>query len=58
MRAVIVGEFCEGNVLCPGGGIGATEDLKVSFHLLVNTFSFSISLRVICGGEGEFIAIE
>ena len=26
VRAVIVGEFCEGDMLSPGSGVGATED--------------------------------
>ena len=43
-------------MLSPRGGIGATEDPKVSFHLLVNTFCVSIWLRVISSGEGEFVA--
>ena len=49
---MIVGEFCEGNVLCPRSGIGATEDPKVGFYFLVDLFSFPISLRVIGSGEG------
>ena len=46
VRTVIMSEFSKGNVLSPGSRIGATEDPKVSFYLLVNTFSFSIGLRV------------
>ena len=53
-----MGEFCEGNVLCPGSRVGAAEDLQVGFYFLVNSFSFSVSLRVIGGGEGELIAEE
>ena len=56
VRAVIVHEFCKDDVLCPGSGIGATEDPKVSFYLLVNMFSFFVSLRVVSSGEGKFIA--
>ena len=56
--AVIVCEFCEGNVLCPGSRIGATEDPKVSFYFLVDLLSFSVRLRVVGGGEGEFITEE
>ena len=55
VRVVIVGEFCEGNVLCPGSGIRATEDPKVSFYFLVDSFYFSVCLRVVGSGEGEFI---
>ena len=53
---MIVSEFSMGNVLSPGSRVGAAEDPKISFHLLVNMFSFSISLRVISSGEGEFVA--
>ena len=56
--AVIVCEFCEGNVLCPGSRIGAREDLKVSFYFLVDSLSFSICLRVVGSGEGKFITKE
>ena len=47
VRAMIVGKFCEGNMLYPGSRIGAAEDPKVSFYFLVNMFSFSIGLWVI-----------
>ena len=56
--AVIVCEFYEGNVLHPGSRIGAREDLKVSFYFLVDSLSFSVHLRVVGGGEGEFITEE
>ena len=52
VRAVIVSEFSKGDVLSPGSKVGAAENLKISFHFLVNMFSFSIGLRVIRGGEG------
>ena len=42
-----MGEFSEGKMLCPGSGIGATEDPKVSFHFLVDPFCFSVGLRVV-----------
>ena len=58
VRAVVVGEFSEGNVLSPGSRVRAAEDLKISFYFLVNTFSFPISLRVIGGGEGKFVTEE
>ena len=56
VRTVIVGEFYEGNVLCPGSSIGTTEDPEIGFYFLVNLFCFSISLRVIGSGKGKFIA--
>ena len=58
VRAVVVGEFDKGNVLSPGSRVRAAEDPKISFYFLVNTFSFSISLRVIGGGEGKFVTEE
>ena len=58
MRMVIVCEFSKGNMLGPRGRIRTTEDSKVSFHFLIDMFSFSISLRMVCGGEGEFITKE
>ena len=53
-----MGEFGKGDVLSPGSGVRATEDLKISFYFLVHTFGFPISLRVIGGGEGKFITEE
>ena len=56
MGVVIMHEFCKGNMLCPGGQVRATEDPKVGFDFLVNSFSFSISPWVVCSGESEFVA--
>ena len=58
MRAVIVGEFSEGNVLSPGSGVRATEDPKICLHFLVHTFGLPISLRVVGSGKGKFITEE
>ena len=58
VRAVIVGEFGEGNVLGPRSRVRATEDPKISFYFLVHAFSFPVSLRVVSGGEGKFITEE
>ena len=58
VRVVIMSELSKGDVLSPGSRVGATEDPKVSFHFLVNTFSFSIGLRMISSGEGEFVTKE
>ena len=44
---MVVGEFCEGDVLCPRSRVGTAEDSKIGFYLLVDTFSFSIGLQVI-----------
>ena len=51
-----MGEFSKGNMLCPGSRIGATEDPKIGFYFLVNSFSFSVSLRVVGSGEGKLVA--
>ena len=50
--AVIVGEFCMGDLIGPGTGVGHTEDPKICFNLLVDTLGFAIGLRVIGCGEG------
>ena len=41
MGAMIVDEFSHRGVFCPCFRVGATEDLKVDFHLLINSFGFS-----------------
>ena len=58
VRAVIVGEFCEGDVLSPRSRIRAAEDLKIGFYFLVHTFGLPISLRVVGSGEGKFVTEE
>ena len=58
VRAVIVGEFCEGDVLSPRSRIRAAEDPKIGFYFLVHTFGLPISLRVVGSGEGKFITEE
>ena len=58
VRAVIVGELGKGNVLSPGSGVRAAEDPKISFYFLVHMLGFPVSLRVIGGGEGKFVAEE
>ena len=55
---VIVCELGKGDVLGPGCGIRSTEDPEVGLDFLVDAFSFAISLRMVSGGEGEFIAKE
>ena len=58
VRAVIVGEFSEGDVLSPRSRVRATEDPKICLYFLVHTFSLSVSLRMIGSGKGKFIAEE
>ena len=56
--AVIMGEFCEGDVLRPRSGVRATEDPEIGFYFLVDAFGLPISLRVVGSGEGKFITEE
>ena len=55
MRVVIVSEFCMGDRFGPRCRIIAAEDTKVGFDFLVDSFSFTIRLGVIGGGEGKVI---
>ena len=50
MRAVVVDEFGHGDVLRTCFRMGTTEDVEVGLNLLVESFHFSISLRVVCCG--------
>ena len=52
MDAVIMSEFGEGKVFDPGVRIFTTIDAKIGFEFLVHAFCLSISLRMVCGGEG------
>ena len=47
-----------GDFIYPGTRVGPTEDPKIGFNLLVDMFSFTIRLMVVCGGEGEIIVQE
>ena len=58
VRAVIMSEFSEGNMLSPRSGVRAAEDPEVGFYFLVDVFGLPISLRVVGSGEGKFIAKE
>ena len=51
-------EFCMQDFVCPGARAGPTEDLKVCFNLLVDTFHFSVGLGMIGSGQGEVIIEE
>ena len=55
MRAVIVGEFCVGDRFGPRCGVIAAEDTKISLDFLIDSFCFSVRLRVIGGGEGKIV---
>ena len=58
VEVVIVGEFGIRDFVCPGTRVGPAKDLKVCLNFLVNTFCFTVRLRVIGGGEGEVIIEE
>jgi len=55
VRVVVVGELGVRDLLRPGRGVGATEDAEIGFYFLVDSFSFSIGLGMVGGGEGEVI---
>ena len=57
-NVTVVSEFCKSNVFRPGSRVCATKDPKVSFHLLIDSFCFSVGLRMIGGGKGKFITKE
>ena len=48
----IVYKFSHGDLISPIRGVASAEYLQVSFKFLINSFHFSISLRVISGGKG------
>ena len=50
-----MGKFSVGNGVGPSGGLVSTENAEVCFNFLVDAFSFSISLWMVGGGEGEVI---
>ena len=51
-------KFGVGDHLGPCGRGVATEDAEISLDFLVDTFCFSIRLRVVSGGEGEIVSEE
>ena len=48
-------KFGMGDIFSPGSRVISTEDSKVGFDFLINSFCFAIGLRVIGGGEGEVV---
>ena len=44
---VVKGKFCMGDFISPGTRVASTEDLKVCFNPLVDTFHFTVRLGVI-----------
>ena len=49
-------EFSHGNMINPCFRVGTTEDAEVGLHFLVESFCFSISLRVMGGIKGNLIS--
>ena len=45
--AVIVNEFCHGNMIYPCFRVKTTEDVEVGFNFLIESLHFSISLRAV-----------
>ena len=52
---MIVGEFSVRDFIGLGTWIASTDNPKVCFNLLVDTFCFAIRLGVIDGGEREVV---
>ena len=50
VRAVVVDELGHRDMVSPCFGVGTTEDAKVGFDFLVESFCFSVGLRVVCCG--------
>ena len=47
-----------GDLIGPGTQVGPIEDLKVCLNLLVDTFHFTVKLRMVGSGEGEVVVQE
>ena len=56
--AVVVCEFGVGNRFGPRCWVIATEDAEISVNFLVDSFSFTVGLWMISGGEGEVVMEE
>jgi len=52
---IIMNKFCHGEMLNPIKRCRVAVDAEVSFKFLVQMFSLSISLGIICGRESNFI---
>ena len=55
MGTVVMGKFGESYRVSPRGGVISAEDSKVSFNLLIDSFSFSVGLGMVCSRQGEVI---
>ena len=52
---MVVGEFSVGDRFGPRCWIIAAKDTKISLDFLIDSFGFTIGLRVISGGKGEIV---
>ena len=55
---MVVCEFCMGNFVSPGSRVRPTKDPQIGFNLLVDSFSFSVRLRVVGSGKRKVIVEE
>ena len=51
-------KLSSGKEVCPFPRVVGTEDAEICFNLLIGSFSLSICLGVIHGGEFDIIAEE
>ena len=50
VRAVVVDKLGHGNMVGPGFRVRPTEDVEVGLNFLIESFRFSVGLRVVCCG--------
>ena len=50
VRAVVVDKLGHGDMVSPGFRVRTTEDAEVGLDFLIESFHFSVSLRVVCCG--------
>ena len=50
-------EFCGGEELRPFSWVIGTEYAEIGFEFLIGSFSLSVSLRVVGGGE-SYVVVE
>ena len=56
VRVVVVDELSHGDVVSPSFRVRTAKDVEVGLNLLVESLCFSIGLRVVCCGQGDFIS--
>ena len=50
-------EFCGGEEPCPFSQVIGAEYAEIGFEFLISSFSLSVSLRVVGGGE-PYVVVE